>query len=112
MPENERLVQLAAGLNIPTVRRHIFLCADQTTPNCATREAGLQSWDFLKARLKELNLSGPEPLVYRTNQALENVSAAARSLRELGDYLQRNPSAIVRGPRRFDERTQPGGARG
>jgi paraquat-inducible protein B len=41
---------------------------------------------------------GPDaPLVYRANQALENVSAAARSLRELGDYLQRNPSAIVRG---------------
>jgi paraquat-inducible protein B len=37
------------------------------------------------------------PLMYRANQALENVSAAARSLRDLGDYLQRNPSAIVRG---------------
>jgi paraquat-inducible protein B len=37
------------------------------------------------------------PLVYRANQALENVSAAARSLRDLSDYLQRNPSAIVRG---------------
>jgi len=42
-------------------------------------------------------LQPDSPLVYRANQALENVSAAARSLRELGDYLQRNPSAIVRG---------------
>jgi paraquat-inducible protein B len=45
----------------------------------------------------QAGLQPDSPLVYHTNQALENVSAAARSLRELGDYLQRNPSAIVRG---------------
>ena len=26
----------------------------------------MQSWEFLKARLKELKLTGPEPLVFRT----------------------------------------------
>jgi paraquat-inducible protein B len=45
----------------------------------------------------QAGLQPDAPLVYRANLALENVSAAARSLRELGDYLQRNPSAIVRG---------------
>jgi paraquat-inducible protein B len=45
----------------------------------------------------QAGLQPDSPLVYHTNQALENVSAAARSLRELGDYLQRNPSAIIRG---------------
>jgi len=47
-------------------RRHIFLCADQTEPKCCPREAGLAAWEFLKQRLKELNLAGPEPLIYRT----------------------------------------------
>ena len=47
-------------------RRHIFLCADQTEPKCCTKEQGLASWEFLKRRLKELNLVGPEPLIYRT----------------------------------------------
>jgi (2Fe-2S) ferredoxin len=47
-------------------RRHIFLCADQTEPKCAPREQGLESWEFLKRRLKELRLAGPEPLVYRS----------------------------------------------
>ena len=47
-------------------RRHILLCADQTEPKCCTREQGLASWDFLKKRLAELGLDGPEPLVYRT----------------------------------------------
>jgi len=51
---------------IEKFRRHIFLCAEQTEPKCCTREAGLTAWEFLKQRLKELNLTGPHPLVYRT----------------------------------------------
>ena len=51
---------------LETYRRHIFLCADQTEPLCAPKERGLESWEFLKKRLKELKLTGPEPLVYRT----------------------------------------------
>ena len=53
-------------LGIEKFRRHIFLCADQTEPRCCSREAGLAAWEFLKRRLKELNLAGPQPLVYRT----------------------------------------------
>jgi (2Fe-2S) ferredoxin len=51
---------------IEKFRRHIFLCADQTKPKCCTKEQGLAAWEFLKRRLEELNLAGPEPLVYRT----------------------------------------------
>ena len=54
------------SLGIEKFRRHIFLCADATEPKCCPREAGLAAWDFLKRRLKELNLAGPQPLVYRT----------------------------------------------
>ena len=54
------------ALGLELFRRHIFLCADQTEPKCAARESGLRSWEYLKRRLKELNLVGPEPLVYRT----------------------------------------------
>ena len=53
-------------LGIEKFRRHIFLCADQTEPKCCAKEQGLASWEFLKRRLKELHLAGPEPLVYRT----------------------------------------------
>jgi (2Fe-2S) ferredoxin len=60
------LQKTVRSLGIEKFRRHIFLCADQTEPKCCTREAGLVSWEFLKRRLKELNLVGPEPLVYRT----------------------------------------------
>jgi (2Fe-2S) ferredoxin len=56
MTDLERLVQIAANLGIPGVRRHIFLCCDQTKPKCCSREAGLESWDYLKRRLGELGL--------------------------------------------------------
>ena len=62
-PELQRLV---AELGVEKFRRHIFLCADQTKPKCSPREASVESWDYLKRRLKELSLVGPQALVYRT----------------------------------------------
>jgi len=59
----ERLQQLAAGLSIPVVRRHIFLCAEQTKPKCCSQEAGAEAWSFLKKRMAELGLLDR---VYRT----------------------------------------------
>jgi (2Fe-2S) ferredoxin len=53
-------------LGIEKFRRHIFLCADATEPKCCSREASVAAWEFFKQRLKELNLVGAEPLVYRT----------------------------------------------
>jgi (2Fe-2S) ferredoxin len=53
----ERLRYLAGKLGIPATRRHIFLCADQTTPKCCDKERSLVAWDYLKSRLKELGLS-------------------------------------------------------
>jgi (2Fe-2S) ferredoxin len=38
------------------IKPHIFLCCDQSKPKCCSLETGLESWHFLKARLKELNL--------------------------------------------------------
>ena len=62
----DELDQVAKSLGLDRYRRHIFLCADQTDAKCAPKERGLESWDYLKRRLKELNLTGAEPLVYRT----------------------------------------------
>ncbi|MFN7933768.1 MAG: ferredoxin [Bryobacteraceae bacterium] len=64
--DKQHLVQVAANLGIGSIRRHIFLCADQTKPKCCDKEAGIASWDYLKKRLAELNLmQGPE-CVFRT----------------------------------------------
>ena len=47
----------AEAIGIANVKRHIFLCCDQTKPKCCGREASLESWDFLKRRLVELGLT-------------------------------------------------------
>ncbi len=47
------------------IQRHLFLCADQTKPKCAGREESLAAWEYLKRRLKELNLIG-DGGVFRT----------------------------------------------
>lgn len=70
------LPRLAADLGLPGVRRHIFLCADPTKPKCCAKETGLASWEFLKGRLKELGLVGPEALVARTKANCLQVCAA------------------------------------
>jgi (2Fe-2S) ferredoxin len=45
-------------LGLAATRRHIFLCCDQNKPKCCEREVGLEAWDYLKDRLKELGLAG------------------------------------------------------
>jgi (2Fe-2S) ferredoxin len=63
---NSELQSAAESLGLEKFRRHIFLCTDATDPKCCPREQTLAAWEFLKNRLKELNLVGPNPLVYRT----------------------------------------------
>ena len=62
----QHLAEVAVDLGIGKIRRHIFLCADPTKPKCAPRDVSLESWDYLKQRLKELNLNKGENCVYRT----------------------------------------------
>ena len=55
--DRERLLRCAEAVGVPAARRHVFLCCDQTKPKCCELERGLEAWDFLKARLKQLGLS-------------------------------------------------------
>lgn len=66
MTMNNDLQDAVATYGLEKFRRHIIICAGATEPKCCPVEQSLASWDYLKKRLKELNLVGPEPLVYRT----------------------------------------------
>lgn len=59
----QQLATRAANLAIPQIEKHLFLCADQTKPLCCQKELSLQAWDYLKRRLKELDL---EAKIFRT----------------------------------------------
>ncbi len=62
---NECLAKAVGDLDIDRIQRHIFLCCDQSEPNCSGRKKSLESWQYLKKRLKELGLVGKGG-VYRT----------------------------------------------
>jgi epoxide hydrolase-like predicted phosphatase len=63
---NDELRQCVETLGIEKVSRHIFLCADQTEAECCEKSVGLESWEFLKRRLKETGLVSGNPAVFRT----------------------------------------------
>jgi (2Fe-2S) ferredoxin len=56
-PMPDALETIATTIGVPVARRHIFLCADQTTPKCCDKTRSIEAWDYLKRRLKELQLS-------------------------------------------------------
>ena len=67
MTENKtqrELIEKIESLRIPDIRRHIFLCADQTEPKCCDKERSLIAWQYLKKRIKELGLA--DAGIYRT----------------------------------------------
>jgi len=54
---NHELEQRVEELGINNIKRHIFLCCDQTKAKCCDYEQGMIAWEYLKNRLSELNLS-------------------------------------------------------
>lgn len=58
---DERLESIANALSVPNVQRHIFLCADQSNPRCASRGYTNELWRHLKSRLKELDSATAPP---------------------------------------------------
>lgn len=62
----ERIEAIASSLSIGsgTLRRHLFVCADQTTPKCAPVAETTETWRYVKARLKELDLASAPPAWY------------------------------------------------
>jgi paraquat-inducible protein B len=83
--------RLAINLNraIGPMSRDLRLTTEQT------RATLRQTQDTLAA--VQMTLAPGSPLNYQLAQTLEQTSSAARSLRELSDYLRRNPSSVVRG---------------
>ena len=60
-PSDDRLQRRTEALGLRTIARHLFLCADQTHALCCDKAVGLESWNYLKARLKELKLDQVTP---------------------------------------------------
>lgn len=54
---SKKIDQIAAKVGVGQIKRHIFLCCDQTKPKCVDKQKSLVAWEYLKDRLKELKLT-------------------------------------------------------
>jgi hypothetical protein len=52
-----KISQVAENLGLNLTQRHIFLCFKSTPQSCCDSALALQSWEYLKSKLKELKLS-------------------------------------------------------
>ena len=97
--DNDRLTVIADALSIGRLERHIFLCAEQTTPKCAPYEQTSAVWKYLKARLKDLGLASAPPRWHGDFAApADEGSGAGCVLRTKADCLricEQGPIAVV-----------------
>ena len=73
-PDNLSPELMAAAFGIGKLKRHLFICLG---PDCCPSETGENSWEFIKKRMKELNIAGKNgPLESDTvSRALEEFYA-------------------------------------
>jgi len=66
MPNPQKIPadQMAPQFGIGNLTRHLFICLG---PDCCSSDVGNATWDYVKRRLKELNLAGgKESTCFRT----------------------------------------------
>src|SRR5258708_33107865 len=59
----ETVEQAATAFGVGKLKRHLFVCVG---PDCVDLETGDATWQYLKRRLKELNIAGSDGPCYRT----------------------------------------------
>ena len=98
----ERISAIPSELSIgeATLRRHVLLCAEPSTPMCAPAADGAATWKFLKSQLKARDLSSPPPTWHGELEtaATPTQPGASSVLRTKVDCLricERGPIAVV-----------------
>jgi (2Fe-2S) ferredoxin len=54
---------MAAQFGVGKLSRHLFICVG---PDCIDPQAGEQVWEYVKKRMKQLNIAGADGPCYRT----------------------------------------------
>ena len=98
MDLDARLTAIATSLSIGAATRHVFLCAEQTTPRCSTHAESSAVWKHLKRRLKESGLTSPPPPWQGSPDAGPVEPGTGTVLRTKADCLricEQGPIAVV-----------------
>lgn len=53
----------AVSFGVGKITRHLFFCGG---PDCVDAQRGEETWDYIKRRMKELDITGPDGPFYRT----------------------------------------------
>ena len=93
----DELQTIAAKLGLEKYRRHIFLCTDAAEPKCAPREETLRSWEFLKARLKELGLDERTLVLFTSDNGPPREGGAAAAFFDSTAGLQGGKGDLYEG---------------
>ncbi len=64
---------MAARFGVGKLARHLFVCIG---PDCCAAADGEQTWEYLKRRLKQLGLAGPDGPCFRTRCACLRICTA------------------------------------
>lgn len=84
---DKTLADLRATMdNVNTQLRPLMTSADNTLNQARSTLSSVQA-----------SVEPNSPLTYKLNRTLDEITAAAASMRQLTDYLERNPSAVIRG---------------
>ena len=64
MAKNRTSPEASAEMfGVGKLTRHLFVCIG---PDCVDPERGQETWDYVKRRMKELGLAGPDGPAYRS----------------------------------------------
>lgn len=74
-----------------SIERQIFLCGISEKQKCCSREEGKAAWQFLKMRLKQLNLVGPK----RTEKDGASAGGIQRAKADCLQICAAGPIAVV-----------------
>jgi len=85
-----------AHQTLDTVNRQVRPLSDSIQKTSGSADAAAKQATLTLGTV-QTTIEPNSPINYQALQTLQDVSAAAHSIKELADYLQRNPSAIVRG---------------
>ena len=89
--ELRKAQQALAKIGGESIERQIFLCGMSEKQQCCNREEGQAAWNYLKKRLKQLDLVGPK----RTNEAGESVGGVQRGKADCLQVCAAGPIAVV-----------------